>query len=98
MNDDLCYTRLRWHNGVGLAKKHGTTVTVATAPDLGRGPVHYLMYTPENGESEVAMGTRDSPRRMHDDEIHAADALLERLTSEEPDSCRYDEPWKEGRC
>ena len=99
MSDALYYTRLRFHNGLGLAKKHGTTVTLTSAPDLGRGPVHELDYVPEIDQAEVAMTTRERPRRMSLHEIHAADDLLDSLTRERArDNCRYDEPWKDGRC
>jgi hypothetical protein len=99
MSDALYYTRLRYHNGVGVAKKHGTTVTLTGAPDLGRGPVHELDYIPEIDQAEVSMDKRDPVRRMTRAEVQAADELLDHLTREIPrDACHYSEPWKDGRC
>lgn len=96
---DRYWTALIFHNGVGTAKKHGTTITLGLVPDLGSGPVHQLVYIPENGQHEVSTHPREPMRLMSLEEIHAADALLERLTRETPrESCHYSEPWKDGRC
>ena len=99
MSDALYYTRLRFRHGVGLAKKHGTTISLAVAPDLGSGPVHQLDYIPEIDQADVRTHKRETVRRMTQHEIHAADELLDHLTRERArDNCRYDEPWKDGRC
>ena len=99
MSDSLYWTVLRWHNGHGIAKMHGNTITLSAGPDLGSGPVHMLRYVPEIDAAEVTMHNSELPRRMTRAEIKAADELLAALTREVPrDSCRYDEPWKDGRC
>jgi hypothetical protein len=100
MNDSYYWTILRYHNGVGIAKMHGNTITLANPPDLGSGPVHLVRYIPEIDVQEVSMHNEDRPRRMTDDEEKAADALLRRLTREIRQSFepRYDEPWKGGGC
>lgn len=99
MSDSLYWARLRWHNGLGVAKSNGTTVSLSVAPDLGSGPVHQLDYVPEIDQADVAMDVREPMRRMTLHEIHTAGELLNHLTREVPrESCRFDEPWKDGRC
>ena len=97
MSDSLYYTVLRFHHGIGVAKMRGTTVSIATPPDLGSGPVHMLRYVPEIDAAEVTMQNGDPPRRMTRAEIKVADELLDVLTRElQRDYARYDEPWKGG--
>jgi len=99
MSLSLYWTALVYHNGTGVAKKHGSTVSPISAPDLGSGPVHQLDYIPEIDQADVAMDKRDPVRRMTRAEVQAADELLDHLTREIPrDACHYTEPWKEGRC
>ena len=96
MPDSHYWTVLRFHNGTGVAKKNGTTISPISAPNLGRGPVHMVRYIPQDDVAEVTMRNEDPPRGMTPEEIKAADALLERLTRDV--ACRYDELWKDGRC
>lgn len=81
MTDDLYYTRLRFHKRHGIAKMHGMAVSLDVGPDLGSGPVWFVDYRPEVGFAQVQLGPKDEPREMTDDEKHAADALLRRLTT-----------------
>ena len=96
MNDSYYRTVLRYHNGVGIAKMHGNTITLAAPPDLGSGPVHQLRYIPEIDVAEVTMERNAPPRRMSHTEIKVADELLVTLTRVPPREWepRYDEPWK----
>ena len=80
MSDALYWTRLRWHGTTGIAKMHGTTVTIETQPDLGSGALHALLYTPEIGERQVQRSNRLDWEPMTDDEVAAADRLLRKLT------------------
>ena len=73
MSDALYYTRLRFHNGLGLAKRHGMTVSIAAGPDLGSGPVHQLDYIPEIDQADLSMDKREPLRRMTRAEIRAAE-------------------------
>lgn len=99
MSLELYWTALVFHNGTGVAKKHGTTISPITAPDLGSGPVHQVVYIPEIDQCEVSMHNSEKMRRMTHAEIRAADELLDHMLREQPrDNCRWDEPWKEGRC
>lgn len=79
MSDLLYCTRLRWHNGRGVARLHGRSIELDEAPDLGAGPVESMDYTPEVGCVEIRDRACDSVRQMTAAEIHAADRLLRRL-------------------
>lgn len=60
---------------------HGMTRTLASAPDLGDGPVHACEYTPEIGVAQVQPRAIDPPRDMTRFEIAIADHILRRLTA-----------------
>lgn len=79
MSDALYSTRLRWHNGRGVARLHGRSIRLDAAPDLGAGPVLEMDYTPEVHCVEIRMRACESVREMTQQEIHAADRLLRRV-------------------
>ena len=81
MTDDLYYTRLRFSGRHGIAKMHGMTVSLDAGPDLGDGPVWTVDYRPEIGFGRVQPRSIDPPRDMTASEMHAADALLRRITT-----------------
>jgi hypothetical protein len=97
MSLSLYWTALVYHNGTGVAKKHGNTKSPISAPDLGSGPVHQLDYIPEIDQRDVSMHRDEPVRRMTRVEVKAADELLDALTREVP-RCHYSEDWKDGRC
>ncbi len=80
MTDELYYTRLRFSGRHGIAKMHGMSVSLDAGPDLGSGPVWFVDYRPEIGFAQVQPRSIDRLRDMTDDEKHAADALLRKLT------------------
>jgi hypothetical protein len=71
---------MRWHGATGIAKRHGMTVTLTAAPDLGNGPVHAIEYTPEIGVAQVQPRAVDPVRDMTRFEIAVADSMLRQLT------------------
>jgi len=79
VSDALYSTRLRWHNGRGVARLHGRSISLDAAPDLGAGPVWEMDYTPEVACVEIRSRSCDSVREMTQQEIHAADRLLRRM-------------------
>ena len=79
MSDDRYYTRLRFSGRHGIAKGHGGRADLYIAPDLGDGPVQAMIYTPEIDEAQVWRNAEAAWDRMTQDEIRAADALIERL-------------------
>lgn len=80
MTDELYYTRLRFSGRHGIAKMHGTTISLNTGPDLGDGPVWFVDYRPEVGFGRVQPRSIDTPRDMRPEERRAADDLLRKLT------------------
>ena len=81
MTDELYYTRLRFSGRHGIAKMHGTTISLDTGPDLGDGPVWMCDYRPEIGFGQVRPRSIDPQRDMNQAEVHAADALLRSITT-----------------
>lgn len=81
MSDELYRSRLRFSGRAGVAKLHGRSVLLATAPDLGAGPVHAVDYVPEVGIAEVVPRPCDPRRDMTPAEVAAADALLAALVT-----------------
>lgn len=81
MTDDLYTTRLRFSGKHGIAKMHGVTISLATGPDLGDGPVWFIDYRPECGFALVQPRSIDPVRDMLSSEKHAADAFLRGLTT-----------------
>lgn len=85
MSDAYHFTRLRWHDGHGIAKLHGVVVTLTEAPDLGSGQVAEVDYSPAYGCREVRRHSWDRRDDMTAAEIAAADALLRKLCAVEGD-------------
>jgi len=81
MTDDRYYTILRWADGSGIAKSQGMTITLTAAPDLGRGPVHFVAYRPEEGPGEIQTHPKEPRRIMDHIEVHAATELLRSMTT-----------------
>lgn len=79
MTDDLYTTRLRFSGRHGIAKMHNVTISLATGPNLGDGPVWFVDYRPECGFALVQPRPIDTVRDMTKFEIAAADAFLRRL-------------------
>jgi hypothetical protein len=81
MSNDLYWTVLEYHNGRGIAKHLGMTVSLAKPPLLDGYEATALRYIPEIGEAQI----QDEPgfkwRRMSEYEIRDADALLRKLTT-----------------
>ena len=83
MSHALYFTRLFWDGRRGVAKLHGRTVELSSAPELPGAPVDLLDYAPEVGCAEI-LRRGDRRRSMEPDEIAAADSLLRNIT-EAPD-------------
>ena len=79
MSDDLYSTRLRWHNGRGLAKLYGRSVVLTAAPVLAGVTVFEVDYAPEICCRQVRRAAYDATQDMDSLEIADADALLRRL-------------------
>lgn len=82
MSDDLYSTRLRWHNGRGVAKLRGRVVALCAAPVLGGEPVHDVDYVPEVLLLEIRRRACDRVEIMTPAEVADADALLLRLVGD----------------
>lgn len=81
MTDELYYTILRWADGSGIVKAQGMVVTLQGAPDLGKGPVHFVAYRPEIGRGEVQTHPSEPRRPMDDIEVRAATQLIRAMTT-----------------
>ena len=92
MSNDLYWTVLEWHEGRGIAKMHGMTVSLKAAPVLDGYDVTGLRYIPEIAEAQLQPEPGQKWRRMTQQEIHDADALLLKLTTmpekDDPDDLR----------
>jgi hypothetical protein len=75
----LYATVLRWGNRGGVAKLHGKSVHLDSAPHLCDGQVHALDYIPEIGLHRIQRRAIDPADDMTPDEVRAADALLAHL-------------------
>jgi hypothetical protein len=81
VSDDLYYTILRWADGAGIVKGQGMKITLASGPDLGKGPVHFVAYRPEIGRGEVQTHPSEPRRPMDDIEVRAATQLIRAMTT-----------------
>lgn len=79
MSDALYFTRLRWVEGCGVAKYHGRSVKLDSAPDILGLLIVELIYTPEMAVG-VVRETRAplNLRELRPNEIAACDAFLRR--------------------
>ena len=79
MSDAYFATRLRFHDGRGLAKLHGKSLVLLDAPLICGVLVVELDYAPETGTAELRPTRSEKRREMYRDEIAACDELLLRL-------------------
>lgn len=79
MSDALYCTRLRWHNGHGVAMLHGKKVVLTEPPVICGQVVDYLDYTPEVRCLEIRHRACDTMQEMSRKEIICADSLLRAL-------------------
>lgn len=84
MSNDLYWTVLEWHSNRGIAKMHGMTVSLKSAPVLDGYDVTAMRYIPEIGEAQVQPEPGQHWRRMTSEEIRDADKLLRTLTAFPP--------------
>lgn len=85
MSHALYFTRLFWDGRRGVAKLHGRTVYLASAPRLPGAEVQMVDYAPEVCCREIVRAG-ERRREMTADEIRGADALLAELTKETRDA------------
>lgn len=71
MSDTLHPELLRWTSRGGIACRHGRTVVLTEAPNLGRGPVHELWFDPAMQSHAYAKGL-DGEHLLDDQERAAA--------------------------
>lgn len=79
MSDALYCTRLRWHNGSGVAMLHGRKILLTQAPEICGNPVDYIDYTPEVRCLEIRYRACDTMQEMTHKEIICADSVLRAL-------------------
>lgn len=81
MSHALYFTRLFWDGRRGVAKLHGRTVYLASAPGLPGAEVQMVDYAPEVACAEI-LRAGEKRRSMTVDEILAADQFLRELTGD----------------
>lgn len=81
---DRAVCRLYWEPGHGgCAIRNGRIVRLTAPPDLGRGPVYAMDWSPAI-VATVTRTVRDAPDLLEPDEIAAADAELKRWVPSGP--------------